>query len=161
MMKIKIVAVGKIKEQYYKEMINEYTKRLSKYCRVEIEECLDESIPKNSSAAIENVVKEKEGIKLLNKIRDNEYVILLDLHGNDKYDSITFARYFDKLMTDGNSVITFVIGGSLGLSEDVKNRANKRISLSKFTFTHQMTRIILLEQIYRSFKILNNETYHK
>lgn len=160
-MKIKIVAVGKIKEQYFKAAISEYEKRLSAYTNIEIVEVTDEPIAKNSNATLDQQIKEKEGSKILSTIRDNEYVILLDLHNANEYDSISFSNHLDKLFTNGRSTITFVIGGSLGLGENVRQRANERIILSKFTFTHQMVRILVLEQIYRAFKINNHETYHK
>lgn len=160
-MKIKIVAVGKIKEQYFKSAISEYKKRLSAYTNIEIIEVSDEPIPKNSNATLDQQIKEKEGNKILSFIKDSEYVILLDLHNANEYDSIQFANHLDKLFTNGKSTITFVIGGSLGLGENIRQRANERIVLSKFTFTHQMVRILVLEQIYRAFKINNHETYHK
>lgn len=160
-MKIKIVAVGKIKEQYFKSAISEYEKRLSAYTNTEIIEVPDEPIAKNSNATLDQQIKEKEGSKILSTIKDNEYVILLDLHKANEYDSIAFANHLDKLFTNGKSTITFVIGGSLGLGENIRQRANERIILSKFTFTHQMVRILILEQIYRAFKINNHETYHK
>lgn len=160
-MKIKIVAVGKIKEQYFKSAISEYEKRLSAYTNIEIIEVPDEPIAKNSNATLDQQIKEKEGSKMLSTIKDNEYVILLDLHKANEYDSISFANHLDKLFTNWKSTITFVIGGSLGLGENIRQRANERIILSKFTFTHQMVRILVLEQIYRAFKINNHETYHK
>ena len=153
-MKIKIVAVGKIKEQYFKSAISEYEKRLSAYTNIEIIEVPDEPIAKNSNATLDQQIKEKEGSKMLS-------TILLDLHKANEYDSISFANHLDKLFTNGKSTITFVIGGSLGLGENIRQRANERIILSKFTFTHQMVRILVLEQIYRAFKINNHETYHK
>lgn len=160
-MKIKIVAVGKIKEQYFKSAISEYEKRLSAYTNIEIIEVSDEPIAKNSNPTLDQQIKEKEGSKILSTIKDNEYVILLDLHKVNEYDSISFANHLDKLFTNGKSTITFVIGGSLGLGENIRQRANERIILSKFTFTHQMVRILILEQIYRAFKINSHETYHK
>lgn len=124
-------------------------------------EVSDEPITKKSGDTLEQLIKEKEGTKLLKYIKDQDYVILLDLHDANSYDSISFANHLDKLMTSGKSTIDFVIGGSLGNGENIRKRANERMILSNLTFTHQMTRVILLEQIYRAFKINNNETYHK
>lgn len=160
-MKIKIVAVGKIKENFFVLAINEYVKRLKAYCELEIVEVNDEAIAKDSNPSLDNKVKEKEGERILSKIKDNEYVILLDFLNSKEYDSISFAKHLDEMMLRGNSNLTFVIGGSLGLGDNIRKRGNERLLLSKMTFTHQMTRIILLEQIYRAFKIMHNETYHK
>lgn len=159
-MKIKIVAVGKLKDAYLKAMCDEYIKRLSIYSEVEIIEVNDEKEPANASAKDELNCRIKEGERLLSKIKDNEYVYLLDLVA-PQYDSIDFANRFEKVMIGGKSIITFVIGGSTGLSDDVRKRANERISLSKMTFTHFMTRGLILEQVYRAFTIINHKTYHK
>ncbi|MCH5171418.1 MAG: 23S rRNA (pseudouridine(1915)-N(3))-methyltransferase RlmH [Erysipelotrichales bacterium] len=160
-MKIKLMTIGKIKETFYQDAIKEYAKRLKAYCELEFVEVNDEAISKNSNASLDNMIKEKEGERLLSKIKDNEYVILLDFKDSKEYDSVEFAKHLDTLMTNGKSSITFVIGGSLGLGENIRKRGNEKILLSKMTFTHQMTKVIILEQIYRAFKILNNETYHK
>lgn len=160
-MKIKLITVGKIKESFFQEAIKEYAKRLKAYCDLEFVEVNDEPITKNSNPSLDNMIKEKEGERILSKIKDNEHVILLDFKNSKEYDSIEFAKHLDTLMTNGKSSLTFVIGGSLGLGENIRNRSNERLLLSKMTFTHQMTKIIVLEQIYRAFKILNNETYHK
>lgn len=160
-MKIKVVAVGKIKENFFALAINEYVKRLKAYCELEVIEVNDEQITKDSNASLDAKIKEKEGEKILSRIKENEYVILLDFLNSKEYDSISFSKHIDEMMTRGNSNLTFVIGGSLGLGENIRKRGNERLLLSKMTFTHQMTRIILLEQIYRAFKILHNETYHK
>lgn len=160
-MKIKLITVGKIKETFFQEAIKEYTKRLKAYCDLELVEVSDETIAKNSNPSLDNMIKEKEGERILSKIKDNEYVVLLDFKNSKEYDSIEFAKHLDILMTNGKSSLTFVIGGSLGLGENIRNRSNERMLLSKMTFTHQMTKVIVLEQIYRAFKILNNETYHK
>lgn len=151
---IKLVCVGKVKDKHLLALIEDYTKRINKYHKLEVIEVKDEPITDN-----EKEVLDIEGQKVLSKINKDEYVILLDLHGKS-IDSISFANKIDKLFIS-NSKLTFVIGGSLGLSEDLRNRANEAIKLSDMTFLHQMTRLILLEQIYRSFKILNHETYHK
>lgn len=151
---IKLVCVGKVKDKHLLALIEDYTKRINKYHKLEVIEVKDEPIGDN-----EREVLDIEGQRVLSKINKDEYVILLDLHGKS-IDSISFANKIDKLFIS-NSKLTFVIGGSLGLSEDLRNRANEAIKLSDMTFLHQMTRLILLEQIYRSFKILNHETYHK
>ena len=159
-MKIKIVAVGKIKENYLKEGIAEYITRLSPYAKTEIVEVIDSKVKDNPNQADITKVINEEGERILSKIKVGEYVINLDLN-KEEFDSVQFAKFIDKKMVDGGASLTFVIGGSYGLSNKVKERANYSISLSKMTFLHQMTRLILLEQLYRAFKILNNETYHK
>lgn len=159
-MKIRLICVGFLKENYFKEAEKEYLKRLSPYADVTIEEVPDLPIPDKASEAIENSIKEKEGEKVLSKIKPNSFVVLLDLNGT-QYESPDLAKELDKWFVRGSSSITFVIGGSLGLSEKLVARANAKLCLSKMTFTHQMTRIILLEQIYRAFKINRGEPYHK
>ncbi len=160
-MHIKIISVGKIKERYFVDAINEYSKRLSAYCDLEMLEVQDESISKNSNDSLDKIIKEKEGEKILTKIKPGEYIILLDFENSKEYDSISFSKHIEDLMCSSQSRITFVIGGSLGLGENIRKVANERMLLSKMTFTHQMTKVILLEQIYRAFKIMNHETYHK
>lgn len=157
-MKINILAVGKIKEQYLKDAILEYTKRLSKFCTlniIEINECM--AVVEND-ANIKKSINE-EGKAILSKIK-NEYVVALDIDGK-ALSTIELKQKFDDIVIGGNSEITFIIGGSYGLSDDVKSKANLRLSFSKMTFPHQLFRVILLEQIYRVFKISNNEPYHK
>ena len=151
---IKIIGIGKIKDKHLEALIEDYTKKISRYHKIEIIEVKDEPIKDD-----EKTVLDTEASRALSKIKDNEYVILLDLHGKET-DSISFAKHIDNLFIT-NSHITFVIGGSLGLGEALLKRANERLKLSEMTFLHGMTRLILVEQIYRSFKILNNETYHK
>ncbi|MBQ0035972.1 MAG: 23S rRNA (pseudouridine(1915)-N(3))-methyltransferase RlmH [Firmicutes bacterium] len=151
---IKIVCVGKVKDQNLSNLINDYSKRINKYHKLEIVEVKDEPIIQDDKAVLE-----KEADRVLEKINNDEYVILLDLHGKN-IDSISLSNKIDKLFVS-YSKITFVIGGSLGLSDRLRKRANEAIKLSDLTFLHQMTRLILLEQIYRSFKILNHEIYHK
>ena len=159
-MQITLVTVGKIKEQYLKEAINEYIKRLSPYSKINIIEVMDEPIVDNpSKKEIEKAI-DKEGEKILSHLPNNSYVINLDLNKKE-YDSIEFASFLQKRIDTYSNRLVFVIGGSYGLSEKVKNNAKESISISKMTFTHQMTRLLLLEQIYRAFKINNNETYHK
>ena len=159
MVNIRLIAVGKIKEDYLKNEINEYLKRLSSYTKISIIEVDDEKIINNSSLKEDEKVKENEGKRLLKQIKEKDFVLLIDLHGQE-LDSIEFSNKFLQI-TNTNSNIDIVIAGSLGFSNDVIERANYRLCLSKMTFTHQMTRAIVLEQIYRAFKIINNETYHK
>lgn len=160
-MHIKIISVGKIKERYFVDAINEYSKRLSAYCDLEMIEVQDESISKNSNDSLDKIIKEKEGERILTKIKPGECIILLDFEKSKEYDSISFSKHIEDLMCSSQSRITFIIGGSLGLGENIRKVANERMLLSKMTFTHQMTKVILLEQIYRAFKIMNHETYHK
>lgn len=157
MIKIKVVCVGKIKDKYLNEGISEYLKRLNGYSSVEIIEVKDEKIVNNIS---DEKIKEIECDRLLEKIKEKEYVVLLDLKGKE-LTSEQFADKLDDLINDGVGNFCFVIAGSLGVSEKLRNRANFAISFSKLTFTHQMIRLFLLEQIYRCFKIINKETYHK
>ena len=157
---IKLVAVGKIKEKALQSLSDEYIKRLGPDDKLTMVEVDDEIIPQSNSEAENEQAKEKEGKRILSKIKDGEYVILLDLHGQ-MYDSVQLSKKLDDIRTRHTSQITFVIGGSLGLSEEVVARANMRWKLSDLTFTHQMTRLLVLEQIYRCFKIQRNEPYHK
>lgn len=159
-MKIKIYAIGKIKEQYLKLGIDEYKKRISSYANVEIIEVGDEPVKENPSQAEIEIVKNKECDKVLKLLKPSDYLITLDLTKNQP-DSMQFASFLQKSFEKGGSAISFVIGGSYGLSNAIKQRANDTICLSNLTFLHQMTRLILLEQIYRAFKINNNEVYHK
>ena len=159
MVHINIVCVGKIKEKYLKDAILEYSKRLSKYCKLNIIEVPDEQIPFNVNDKIENNIKSIEGNKILSHLK-NSYIIALDLHGK-QFTSEEFANKINNVSLNFNSTISFIIGGSLGLSDEVINKSNELICFSKLTFPHQLIRIFLLEQIYRAFKILNNETYHK
>lgn len=159
-MKIRIICVGKLKEQYLKDMQNEYLKRLSKYSKVEIIELNDKSIINNPSEKEEEKVKELETAEILNKIDKNSYNVVLDVSSKE-IDSIEFSTRIKSYQEKSVNYINFIIGGSLGFSKNIDCIANEKISLSRLTFTHQFARIILLEQIYRSFKILNNETYHK
>ncbi|MEG0034132.1 MAG: 23S rRNA (pseudouridine(1915)-N(3))-methyltransferase RlmH [Bacilli bacterium] len=160
MLKIKIVCVGKLKEKYYVEMQNEYVKRLSRYIELNIIEVKDEKIDSNSNAALDTVVKDKEFENIKKVIKENDYIVLLDLKGTE-YDSIELSEKFNTYLSNSLTNVTFIIGGSLGFSAKIEKLAKEKIKLSHLTLTHQMSRVILLEQIYRSFKILNNETYHK
>ena len=159
-MKIKIYAIGHLKEAYLKQGINEYLERLKPYTQVEIIEVNDESIVQNPSLKEIEIAKDKEGQKILKLLKNDEYVIGLDLVKKQPT-SPEFAKYLEDKFVLGGSNISFVIGGSYGLSEDLKKRCQDRIGLSNMTFLHQMTRLILLEQIYRAFKINRNEVYHK
>lgn len=159
-MKVRIVCVGKLKEKYLVDGIKEYTKRISGYSDIEIIEVPDERIPDKASLAEETLVKVKEGRKILDKIKQDDYMILLDVGGKEM-DSVAFSKHIEKCMIDGKSTIVFVIGGSLGHGEEVLSRAQMRLSFSSMTFPHQLMRLILVEQIYRAFKIIKNETYHK
>ena len=159
MLNIKLVVVGKLKEKFHKDEVNEYLKRLSKYAKVNLIEVEEEKIKDNSSLKENEQILNKEGSNILKQIKENEFVFLLDLHGKE-ISSEEFASKIDQLMIN-YSTITFVIGGSLGVSEDLRRRSNFKLKISPMTFTHQMTRIIILEQIYRAFKINNNEVYHK
>ncbi len=159
-MKIKIICVGKIKEKYLKDAIDEYKKRLSRFATVEITELSDEKIPDNPSKAQMDIVLKKEGDKILEKIGASDYLITLCVEGKT-LSSEELAHKISDICLMGNSTITFVIGGSLGIREDIKNLSKLKLSFSKMTFPHQLMRVILLEQVYRSFKINANEEYHK
>ena len=159
-MNITIIAVGKLKEKYLKLAIDEYSKRLSRYCKLDVIELPDEKTPDNASEKDELIIKDKEGKLILSKIKDNAFVIAMDLQGKE-LSSEDFAKFISKCGVTGNSNIVFVIGGSLGLSEEVRKRANYKLCFSKMTFPHQLFRVMLLEQVYRGFRIINNEPYHK
>jgi rRNA large subunit m3Psi methyltransferase RlmH len=160
MIKIKIITVGKLKEKYLIDGINEYAKRMLSFSKLEFNEVIDEKIPDRASKAQEEIIKLKEGRRILDKIKENDYLILLDVQAK-QLSSIDFSNYLDKLAVDGKSSIAFVIGGSLGISPEVKKRSNFEISFSKMTFPHQLMKLVLIEQIYRAFKIIHNQTYHK
>ena len=159
-MKIRIYCIGKIKEPFLKEGVLEYLKRLQPYAKTEIVEVADSKVSENPKEAEINKVKDEEGERVLKLLKPSEYLIGLDLN-KDEFTSEEFAKFISKKMVEGGSSISFVIGGSYGLSDELKKRCNSFVTLSKMTFLHQMTRLILLEQIYRAFKILNNEVYHK
>lgn len=159
MLHINIICVGKIKETFFKDAIQEYSKRLSRFCSLSITEIADEKIPDKTNEKIENDIKEKEGNNILSHIKRDSYVIALDLKGKE-FDSIAFSKEISNISISSSN-ITFIIGGSLGISNKVLSACNEKICFSKLTFPHQLIRIFLLEQLYRAFKISNNETYHK
>ena len=159
-MKITILTVGKIKEKYLRDAIAEYSKRLSRYAKLEIIEVADEKTPDNASETVETNIKNKEAERLLKYIRDDAYLITLEIKGK-QLTSEELAQKIDTLGVQGTSHIIFVIGGSLGLGEEVLKRSNYALSFSKMTFPHQLMRVILLEQIYRSYRIISGELYHK
>lgn len=159
-MKITIACVGKVKEKYLRDGIAEYAKRLGRYCTLSWYEVEDEKTPENALAEVERKIKETEGERLLKGIPEQAYVIALCIDG-DTPDSVELSERLRNLMVSGKSHIVFVIGGSLGLSEQVVRRADAKLSFSRMTFPHQLMRMILLEQIYRSFRIMRHEPYHK
>ena len=159
-MKITVLCVGRIKEEYYTEAVREYAKRLSRYAKLEITEVEDEKTPDKASAAENEAIKAKEGAKLLAKLPEDAYVIALAIEGKAP-DSVELSRKIEALSVAGKSHLCFIIGGSLGLSKAVLDRADERLSFSRLTFPHQLMRVILLEQLYRSFRIMRGEPYHK
>ena len=159
-MKITLVTVGKIKERFFDQAIKEYEKRLGRYCRLEILQVADEKTPDGAGEALENQIRQREGERILAKIGDHDYVIALAIQGT-MLDSEELAERLGRLGVRGVGHIVFVIGGSLGLSPQVMDRADFQLSFSRMTFPHQLMRVILLEQIYRAFRILNHEPYHK
>ena len=159
-MKITVITVGKIKEKYLEDAIAEYSKRLSRYCKLEIIQVADEKTPDRASEVEETQIKDKEGERILSHIKDTAYVVALAIEGK-MISSEELAELIDGLGVRGESHIQFVIGGSLGLSKKVLERADYKLSFSRMTFPHQLMRVILLEQIYRSYRIVNGEPYHK
>lgn len=159
-MNITIVCIGKLKEKYWTSAIDEYSKRLSKYCTLSIDELKEERLPDNASTAEEEAVKIAEGKNILKRIKKDSYVITLEIKGN-QLSSEKLADKVNQLGLEGKSDLVFVIGGSLGLSEEVSQRSDFKLSFSAMTFPHQMMRVFLLEQVYRAFKINKNESYHK
>ena len=159
-MQYTILCVGKIKEKFYSDAIAEYRKRLSRYAKINVIEVADEKTPDRASSLEEDQIRKREGDRILGKIKDSMYVIALDLQGRE-YDSLAFADHLNKCLLQGKSHIVFVIGGSLGLSPAVLKRANERISFGRFTLPHQLMRLVLTEQIYRAFTIINGLPYHK
>jgi 23S rRNA (pseudouridine1915-N3)-methyltransferase len=159
-MKINIISVGKLKEKYLKQGIQEYLKRLSNYAKVNIIELPDEKAPESMSEAEMETVKQKEGTRILSNISQDAYVITLEINGK-MLNSEQLAAKMEELATYGKSKVVFVIGGSLGMSDEVRKRSDLALSFSKMTFPHQMVRLVLLEQVYRGFRIIRKEPYHK
>lgn len=159
-MNIEIICIGNLKEKYWKAAVEEYSTRLSSYGKLNIIEIRETPLPAKAGASEEQMVLKTEGKAILNKIKERSYVIALDVKGK-ALSSEALAEKMEKLAVSGKSHISFIIGGSLGLSEEVLSKADLRLSFSEMTFPHQMMRVILLEQIYRAYKINNNETYHK
>lgn len=159
-MKITLIVVGKIKERYFTDAVKEYEKRLGRYCKLEIREVADEKTPDGASQAEEQQIKRKEGERILAQIRDGAYVVALAIEGK-ALTSEQLAQKMGALAVSGTSHVIFIIGGSLGLDEKVLKRADFQLSFSAMTFPHQLMRVILLEQIYRGYRILNHEPYHK
>lgn len=159
-MNVTIICVGKLKERFYREAAAEYAKRLGRYCKLTILEVPDEKTPDQASAHEEDLIRLKEGERILKLIKEDAYVIALAILGN-RLDSEAFANYVEKLSIQGKSHLVFVIGGSLGLHESVISRSDYQLSFSDMTFPHQLMRVILCEQIYRAYRIINREPYHK
>ena len=159
-MKITVITVGKIKEKYLRDAIAEYTKRLSRYCKLEIIEVADEKTPDQAGETVEEQIRDKEGERILKHIRDDMYVITLEI-GGKMVSSEELADKINMLGIRGQSSVAFVIGGSIGLGREVLKRSDYALSFSKMTFPHQLMRVILLEQVYRSYRIINGEPYHK
>ena len=159
-MKITLITVGKIKEKYLRDAIAEYSKRLSRYCKLEIVEVADEKTPDQASETVEENIRAKEGERILKYINDDMYVITLEIDGK-MLSSEEFAGKIESLGVQGKSSIAFVIGGSIGLGKEVLRRSDYTLSFSKMTFPHQLMRVILLEQVYRGYRIINGEPYHK
>ena len=160
MLKIRLICVGRIKEKFYTQAVCEYAKRLSRYCKLEIVELADEKTPDNASDAQNLIIKAKEGDRILEAIPERSYVIALAIEGRMQ-DSVELSKQLEDLGVGGYAQVTFIIGGSLGLDRRVLDRADYKLSFSRMTFPHQLMRVILLEQIYRAFKIMNKEPYHK
>lgn len=163
-MKITILCVGKVKEKFYRDAIAEYEKRLSRYCKLEIVEVADEKTPEGASELVETQIKEKEAERMVTRmekyLREGAYVCALAIDGR-QFDSVEFSEKIERLGTGGTSHIIFLIGGSLGMSDSLLKRADMKLSFSKMTFPHQLMRVILLEQVYRAYRIMNGEPYHK
>ena len=159
-MKITLITVGKIKEKYLRDAIAEYSKRLSRYCKLEVVDVADEKTPDNASETVENAIREKEAERILKYIKEDAYIITLEINGR-QLSSEEMAEKIEKLGIQGISHIIFIIGGSIGLGKAVLDKSDFALSFSKMTFPHQLMRVILLEQVYRSYRIINGEPYHK
>lgn len=159
-MKVSVICVGKIKEKFYRDALDEYAKRLSRYCKLDIVQVEDEATVENPTEAQENAIKAKEGQRILAKIPESAYLCTLEI-GGKAMDSVKFSKWMENSAVSGKGHMVFVIGGSLGLDQAVINRSDFHLSFSEMTFPHQLMRVILLEQIYRGFRIMHNEPYHK
>ena len=159
-MRITVLCVGKVKEKFYRDALAEFEKRLGRYCRLEILEVADEQTPDGAGPALEEQIREKEGARLLSRIKEGQFVCTLEIQGK-KMTSEAFASFLEKTAMAEKGQIVFVIGGSLGLSSEVRRRSNLAVSFSDMTFPHQLMRVILCEQIYRGFRIIHGEPYHK
>lgn len=159
-MKITVITVGRLKEKFYRDAVAEYEKRLGRYCKLEILQVEDEKTPDRASAAEEDLIRKKEAERIMKHLKDDACIVTLEITGK-MYDSEGFAHTIEKRQTSGVSHIQFVIGGSLGLHEDVCKKADLAVSFSKMTFPHQLMRVVLLEQIYRAYRIIHGEPYHK
>ncbi len=159
-MNITLICVGKLKEKYWQDAVLEYTKRISRYFKINIIEVLDEKTPDNLNDGVVKTIKKKEGERILKHISEKDFLICLDIKGK-KYSSETFSETFSDILNKSVSNMVFVIGGSVGINDDILKRADLRLSFSDMTFPHQLMRVILLEQIYRGIKIMKNEPYHK
>lgn len=159
-MKITVICVGKSNEKFYTDAVKEYTKRLSRYCKLDIIEVADEKTVENASENVDLMIKRKEGDRILKNVPDDSYVIAMAIEGK-MMTSVELSEKINDLAISGRSSITFIIGGSLGLAPEVMTRADYKLSFSKMTFPHMLFRVMLLEQIYRSFRIINHEPYHK
>lgn len=159
-MNINIICIGKLKEKFWQDAVNEYLKRMKGYCPMAIIELKEAKLPKNASRADELKVMETEGRQILAKVSDSDFVITLEIEGK-MLDSVELSEQINRIFSGGTQTVDLIIGGSLGLSDEVKRRSNYALSFSRMTFPHQMMRVILLEQIYRAFKIINREAYHK
>ena len=158
--KVTILTVGKLKEKYLRDAVAEYSKRLSRYCKLEILEVADEKVPENAGPAAEEAIRQKEGERLMKYIRSDAYVITLEI-GGAMLDSVEFSRKVEQLGVQGKSHLIFVIGGSIGLGKEILDRSDYALSFSRMTFPHQLMRVILLQQIYRGFRIAEGAPYHK
>ncbi|QEN08656.1 23S rRNA (pseudouridine(1915)-N(3))-methyltransferase RlmH [Oceanispirochaeta crateris] len=159
-MKITIISVGKLKEKYWRAAIEEYQKRLSRYCSLTLLEVADEKCPDNAGEEDKNIIRRKEGERIKAKIPGDAHIVTMEIQGKE-HDSLGFAQWLDRLPHEGHSHLVFIIGGSLGLTEELCRRSSLSLSFSRLTFPHQMMRVILLEQIYRAYRINRNEPYHK
>ncbi len=159
-MKLTVICVGKIKEKYFTQAVDEYMKRLTRYCKPSVIELQDEKTPDGCSEAVSSQIKAKEGQRILGALKGDEYVISLAIEGR-RLNSEQMADMINRLGVNGTSHIVFIIGGSLGLDKKVLERSHMLLSFSDMTFPHQLMRVILLEQVYRSYRIINNEPYHK